>query len=114
MTLKKLSKHLFSLPNKNNAIPYITSYYKDNWGFCISHKEREKLKDGIYEVFIDSRLFSGSMTYGELILKGKSKKEIFLSTYICHPSMANNELSGPVLLNAIMKYIKLNYPKPNY
>ena len=105
ITLSELQENLHSLPEQPNAIPYITSYYKERWGFCISHDERLKLKDGKYHVFIDSTLEKGSLTYGEYIIKGETEQEVFLSTYICHPSMANNELSGPVVAAFIGKWL---------
>tara|TARA_B100001250_G_C19813196_1_gene796823 strand:- start:1647 stop:2921 length:1275 start_codon:yes stop_codon:yes gene_type:complete len=105
LSLKDLEKNLYSVENKIEAIPYITSYYKEDWGFCISQEERDKLKDGEYEVYIDSNLFDGVLNYGELIIKGNSSSEIFLSTYICHPSMANNELSGPCVTTFLSKWI---------
>ena len=101
-----LKKHIFTLPKQPNLIPYVTSYYKKNWGFCLSYHEFKKLKNNKYKVFIDSKLKKGNMNYGELYLKGKSKKEIFFSTNICHPSMANNELSGPPLANYLYKSLK--------
>jgi aminopeptidase-like protein len=103
--LDELEKHLHSLSKQPNAIPYVTSYYKENWGFCISHSQRLKLKRGTYKVLIDSSLKNGELNYGELLIKGKSKKEVFLSTYICHPSMANNEASGPAVVTFLAKYI---------
>jgi aminopeptidase-like protein len=105
MNLTDLQKHLFSLENQPEVIPYITSYYKERWGFCISHRKRLELKNEKYHVLIDSELKNGSLTYGELIIPGKLKKEIFLSTYICHPSMANNELSGPAVTTFLAKWI---------
>lgn len=104
--LEDLEAYLYSLPELPEAIPYITSYYKERWGFCLSHNQRNKLKKGKYKVYIDSTLKDGNLTYGELLIKGDSEKEIFFSTYICHPSMANNELSGPTVVTYLAKYIK--------
>ena len=103
--LKELDKHLYSLPDLPDAIPYVTSYYKENWGFCISQNDKNKLKEGVYKVFIDSELKNGSLTYADLIIPGKSKEEILFSTYICHPSLANDNLSGIVLTTFLAKYI---------
>lgn len=113
--LEELEKHLHSLPGQPDAIPYITSYYKETWGFCISHNQRESLKEGNYRVIIDSSLIDGYMTYGELLIEGNSKEEIFISTYICHPSMANNEVSGPALVTFLSKFIlTLNNKRYSY
>jgi len=106
LSLSELQNHLYSLPNQPNAIPYITSYYKERWGFCLTHEERECLEDGEYEVFIDSELFDGGLTYGEVLIKGEASKEVFISTYVCHPSMANNELSGPCVTTFLAKKLK--------
>ena len=106
MSLEELQNHLYSIAEYPDAIPYVTSYYKRGWGFCLTHEEREKLQGGEYEVYIDSELKEGSLTYGEILLKGESQEEILLSTYICHPSMANNELSGPTVAIHIAKWLK--------
>ena len=112
ITKKELFKNLYFLKNQPKAIPYITSYYKRKWGFCISYNEY-KIIDKRYsssdkfKVVINSSLNKkGNLNYGELILKGKSKKEILISTYICHPSMANNELSGPIVSMGLINYFK--------
>lgn len=106
LPLKRLKKHLHTIPKIPNAIPYVTSYYNKNWGFCLSHNSLKLLKEGIYEVFINSSLKKGSLTYGEVIIPGKSKKEILLSTYICHPSLANNEISGPCVTTFLAKWLR--------
>lgn len=105
LPLKKLKEHLYSLPDKPNAIPYVTSYYSPRWGFCISNDKMSKLPEGIYKIHVDTRLFRGVLNFGEVIIPGKKKAEILLSTYICHPSMANNELSGPVVQTFIAEWI---------
>ena len=97
LSWEELAPHLHTLPSMPDAIPYITSYYKEQWGFCLTHHEWEALpREGTYQVVIQSTLENGSLTYGEAILPGESEKEILFSTYVCHPSMANNELSGPL------------------
>ncbi len=105
LKLNELKKQLYTLPEQPNAIPYVTSYYKKRWGFCLSQNEFDSLEEGNYKIKIDSELFNGKLNYGELIIPGKSQKEVFLSTYICHPSMANNELSGPTVLTFLAKWI---------
>ena len=106
VSFEELKNHLHTLPKQPKAIPYITSYYKPRWGFSISTEEYMKLGDGMYEVIIDTELFDGYLNYGELIIPGISKKEVFLSSYICHPSMANNELSGPTVLTFLSKWLE--------
>jgi aminopeptidase-like protein len=106
----ELLKKINSLPLLPDAIPYVISYYKKYWGFSSTHKQKIDIikkykKDDKFKVVIDSSLDkNGSLTYGEFIIPGKSKKEIFISTYVCHPSMANNELSGPMVSSALIKY----------
>lgn len=103
--LAELQEHLYSLPEQPDAIPYVTSYYNRHWGFCLTEDRRAQLEDGDYEVFIDSELSAGSLSYGEIIIQGDEPSEVLLSTYICHPSMANNELSGVVLALQLAKWL---------
>tara|TARA_R110002074_G_scaffold111859_3_gene239770 strand:+ start:7 stop:1302 length:1296 start_codon:yes stop_codon:yes gene_type:complete len=105
ITLEELQEHLYSAPGYPDAIPYVTSYYNRRWGFCLEHEKREKLQDGEYTVFIDSELKDGFLTYGEVIIPGETNEEVFLTTYICHPSMANNECSGPAVVTYLIKWL---------
>lgn len=114
LDLSELQKHLYSIPEQPNAIPYITSYYKERWGFCLTHSQKQNLLEGEYEVLIDSCLEKGVLNYGEVLLKGKSDKEILLSTYLCHPSMGNNELSGITVTAAIAQWLKSVNRKYSY
>jgi aminopeptidase-like protein len=114
ISFDELKKHLHYIEEMTDSIPYITSYYKETWGFCLSYNEFKKLNDqGIYKVVINSSLTEGSLTYGECVLKGEAEEEILFSTYLCHPSMANNELSGPLVQAFLYKKIAA-LPKRKY
>jgi aminopeptidase-like protein len=103
--LDELQNHLHSLPNQPDAIPYITSYYTKNWGFCMTHSQRMKLSEGKYHVVVKSRLFDGQLNFGEIIIPGVEDKEVMLATYICHPAMGNNETSGIVVTMQLAKWL---------
>jgi aminopeptidase-like protein len=108
VSFEELKSHLHSLPEQPDLIPYLTSYYQRRWGFCLSHNQFLALDNNdAYSVFIDSSLNEhGSMTIGEAVIKGKSENEVLFSTYICHPSLANNELSGPLVSAFIYHKLK--------
>lgn len=103
----KLKKNIFTLKKSPSLIPYATSYYKRRWGFCMEYKKFKNFRNNQkFDVLIDSKHFKGKMDYAELVIKGKSKKTILICSYICHPSLANNELSGPLVLTALSKILK--------
>ncbi len=106
MEFSKLKNNLFTHSELSDAIPYLTSYYSRQWGFCLSKEQMSRFKDKQeYRVVINSKLFAGNLHSGEILLAGETSKEILLSTYICHPSMANNELSGPAVLTALSLWL---------
>lgn len=106
MSLSALKGHLYTLPGQPELIPYRTSYYQESWGFCLPHRQFETLPEGEYEVFIDSSLEQGHLTYGEFYLPGKTKEEVLFSTHICHPSLANDNLSGICLLTFLAQELQ--------
>lgn len=115
MELPDLLEHIHTLPKQPDLIPYMTSYYKERWGFCMSQNQKNSLVNGKYHAVIASALKDGCLTYGEIIIPGTTEEEIFFSTYICHPSMANNECSGPALVIYLANYIqKLQERKYTY
>lgn len=103
MPLAALKEHLFSLPDQPQSIPYRTSYYHANWGFCLAHADLEQLPEGDYEVYIDATLADGSLTYGELILPGASAETVLISCHCCHPALCNDNLSGMVVSTYLAK-----------
>lgn len=113
LPLSELQSHLHSLPDQPDAIPYLTSYYKERWGFCLRHQELEELPEGDYQVVVDTRLEDGYLEFGEAILEGETDEEILLSSYLCHPSLANNELSGPLVLSFLYRHIE-SWPRRRY
>lgn len=114
MDKDELLPHIYTQKDQPDLIPYVTSYYKRRFGFCMAQSEKATLPDGQYRAMIDSELFDGELLVGDVLIKGESEQEIMFSSYICHPSMANNELSGPVLMSALMKYVKDNFPNPKF
>lgn len=104
VSLAELKQHVFTLPEFPDRIPYRTSYYKDNWAFCLSHNQLSQLRDVQYEVCIDSSLEPGHLTYGELYIEGESTDEILMSCHTCHPSLANDNLSGIALATFIARH----------
>jgi len=105
LSLDELKEHIYTLKDQPELIPYTTSYYKERWGFAMSQNLLDSLEEGQYHAVIRSTLTDGSLTYGEILIPGESEEEIFFSSYTCHPSMANNECSGPAVLVFLANYI---------
>lgn len=103
--LKELRQYVYTQEDQPDVIPYVTSYYKERFGFCMSQNQLDALPEGDYRMVIDSELFDGSMTIADLVLPGDSDEEILITSYTCHPSMANNECSGPALLTELVRYV---------
>jgi aminopeptidase-like protein len=102
---EELKEHLFTLPKNPSWIPYRTSYYQESWGFCLSHNQLLEMKDSVYEVCIDSSLKDGSLTYGEYYIPGQSSDEILISCNICHPCMADENLSAIAVCTILAKHL---------
>jgi aminopeptidase-like protein len=113
LPLAELRKRLFTLPDKPDLIPYRTSYYKETWGFCLRHRTLEELPEGEYEVFVDSTLADGALTYGECLLPGDSEWEVLLSTHVCHPSLCNDNLSGIAVMTELARELQAR-PRRRY
>ena len=113
LSLDSLKAHLHTETARPDAIPYVTSYYADAWGFCLSQTQLASLPDGKYRAVIDASLEPGHLEYADLILPGETEQEIVFSTYLCHPSMANNELSGVVVATALARAVAA-MPKRRY
>ena len=114
LPLEKLLENIHTLPDTPDAIPYRTNYYGNEWGFCMSERDKKALDEGLYDVNIQAEFVPGQLDYGELVIKGKTTQEIVFTSYVCHPSMANNELSGPCLLLEIFKFLNMNKNKLHY
>ena len=106
MSFEELKGHIHTLPDHPDWIPYRTSYYKEQWGFCLSQNQLSSMTDEEYEVCIDSTLKSGHLTYGEFVIKGLTTDEILLSCHVCHPSLCNDNLSGVALLTFLAKHLR--------
>ena len=112
MCLDKLREHIYTLPEMPDVTPYVTSYYEENWGFALPFRLLRSLEEGEYQVSINSKLFEGSLDYAEVLIEGQTDKEVLFSTYICHPSMLNNEISGIVLAVELAKALAEAPQKP--
>ena len=113
VSLDELKEHIYTQPDQPDCIPYVTSYYKERFGFCMSENMKNSLPEGKYHMYIDSELFDGVLNYGEIVIPGETDEEVFFSTYFCHPSMANNECSGPALSGELVKYV-MSLPQRRY
>lgn len=105
MDLSEMGEYIYTQPDQPELIPYVTSYYKERFGFCMSENQKRNLKPGMYHLYVDSELKEGSLTYADLVIKGKLDKEVLITTYICHPSMANDICSGMSLLSELIRYV---------
>ena len=114
MSLAELRPHLFTIPEAPGWIPYRTSYYQENWGFCLTHRQLETLKEGRYEVYIDSTLRPGHLTYGEFRIQGQTDDEVLISCHSCHPSLCNDNLSGMAIAVRLAALLQGQSPRYSY
>jgi aminopeptidase-like protein len=114
MSLKELRERLYTLPDQPDVVPYRTSYYKRTWGFCLSHRQLLELEPGDYDVLIDATLEPGHLTYAELRLEGTSEEEVLISTYVCHPSLANDNLSGVAVATMLARELSQRRLRHSY
>ncbi len=114
VSIEELKQHLYTLPDHPEWIPYRTSYYKENWGFCLSHSDLLRLGDDEYQAVIDATLENGHLTYGEYLLKGETDEEVLISTHVCHPSLANDNLSGVTMAAFLAKHLRTSRLRYSY
>lgn len=114
MPLAELRPHLHSLPDQPDWIPYRTSYYSENWGFCLTHHQLSSLADGVYRVVIDADLMPGHLSYGELLIPGETDDTVLFSCHICHPSLANDNLSGIAVATMLARHVQTLRPRHSY
>lgn len=114
LSLTQLREHLHTLPERPDWIPYRTSYYKETWGFCLSHKQLQELQDDQYEVCVDSSLEDGHLTYGEYFIRGATDDEVLVSCHACHPSLCNDNLSGVALAALLARHLSTLSPRYSY
>jgi aminopeptidase-like protein len=114
VSLEELQRHLYSLPHRPSFVPYRTSYYKEDWGFCLSEQQRQTLRPGEYEVEIDTELADGSLTYGEIVVPGSQDDEVLISTHCCHPSLANDNCAGMAMCAALARLLRGMKPRYSY
>jgi aminopeptidase-like protein len=114
MSLSDLLPHLYTLPDQPDWIPYRTSYYSDNWGFCLTHRQFSSLRDERYRVVIDADLSPGHLTYGELLIPGQTDETVLVSTHICHPSLANDNLSAVAVATMLARHVQTLQPRYSY
>lgn len=114
MSLSELKRHLHSIPDHPEWVPYRTTYYKEDWGFCLGHNQLMALEDGLYEVCIDSQMQDGYLTYGEYFIRGEIEEEVLFSCHNCHPSLCNDNLSGVAIATSLAKMLSEVAPRYSY